>query len=209
MRLTNRDTEILRALATKVRLFSLRQIAECWFIGDVANTRRRMRSLKNRSLVNQVTVRSRNLPEFSSPLIQWRPGQPDPRFEAVAHILQSRWTGRSVRDCAAFIATTQTAQLFGGVQRGELKKQLQVTHDLGVAAVWLTLFRTMPAVAEAWCGEDLLAATRRGEKLPDSFLLDGDGQIAAVIEFGGSYDAARVEEFHRDCDDRQLPYQLW
>ena len=30
-----------------------------------------------------------------------------------------------------------------------------------------------------------------------------------VLEFGGAYDAARVERFHEDCAERRLPYQLW
>ena len=209
MRLTDRDTEILQAMVTKVRLFSLRQIAEHWFCGDVANTRRRLRLLQARLLVEQISVRSRTLPEFAEPLIRWRPGQPEPRFEAVAYALQNRWNGRPVRESAAFIATVQASQLYGGVQRGELKNRLQATHDLGVSAVWLTLRQNAPKLAASWCGEDLLASTRRGQKLPDSFLLDAHGNVAAAIEFGGSYDAQRVEAFHLDCDDRSLPYQLW
>jgi hypothetical protein len=43
--LTTRDEELLKALALKVRLFSLRQIANQWWNGELANTRRRLRQL--------------------------------------------------------------------------------------------------------------------------------------------------------------------
>jgi hypothetical protein len=69
--------------------------------------------------------------------------------------------------------------------------------------------RVAPQWAAAWRGEDLLAHTRRGEKLPDAFIVTETDQVAWVVEFGGGYDAQRVEAFHLDCAERQLPYQLW
>jgi len=39
--------------------------------------------------------------------------------------------------------------------------------------------------------------------------VDAAGNVAWVLEFGGGYDAARVEAFHVDCAARNLPYQLW
>ena len=54
-----------------------------------------------------------------------------------------------------------------------------------------------------------MAHTRIGQKLPDSFIVDEREDVLSVIEFGGSYDAERVRAFHRDCDNRQLPYQIW
>ena len=97
----------------------------------------------------------------------------------------------------------------GGKSRGQLKHPTQATHDLGVASLWLRLHEQTPAWADAWRGEDLLAHTRLGEKLPDAFLFDAAGEIIWVIEFGGANDAQRVREFHEDCAQRQLPYQIW
>jgi hypothetical protein len=54
-----------------------------------------------------------------------------------------------------------------------------------------------------------LAHTRRGETLPDAFIVDEEHEPLWVIEFGGAYDAGRVQEFHEDCQVRQLPYQMW
>jgi hypothetical protein len=189
--LTSRDAEIIQALVQKVRLFGLRQIAEHWWHGELANARRRP------------------VPPLDSPLVNWRPGEPAPDFGQVAYRCRQRWHMRPTRPCTAWIATERGEQLFGGVRRGELKHAMQATHDLGVAAVWLRLKKVAPDCAAAWRSEDLLAHTRRGEKLPDAFVVDRAEQVIAVIEFGGGYDAQRVEAFHQDCMARKLPYQLW
>lgn len=207
--LTDRDREILLALVQKVRLFALRQIADHWWDGELANTRRRLRTLVQAEWVRRVTVSARTLPPIEAPVVTWQPGHPNPPFGQIAQRLQHRWTRQAVRSLTAYIATDRAAQLYGGKARGELRHPLQATHDLGVAAVWLCLHHQAPAWSEAWRGEDLLAHTRRGEKLPDSFILDGGGEPVWVIEFGGSYDTGRVQEFHEDCAGRELPYQIW
>jgi len=33
--------------------------------------------------------------------------------------------------------------------------------------------------------------------------------VFCVIEFGGAYSAERVRDFHEDCVQHNLPYQLW
>lgn len=209
--ITGRDRELLQALTLKVRLFSLRQIAEHWFGQDVANARRRLRQLELAGLLQRVTLAARPTPPLFEPIVVWQPGNAAPDFGRAAWQIESRWHDRPVRHCATYIATAKTANAFGGKARGELKRPLQATHDLGVAAIWLRLRVVSPQLAAAWRGEDLLAHTRRGpgDKLPDAFLVDVAGEVVSVIEFGGSYDAARVQAFHADCARRQLPYQLW
>ena len=107
------------------------------------------------------------------------------------------------------LATERLAQHYGGRRSGELKHPLQATHDLGVAQIWLQLQATATAWADAWRGEDILAHTRRGEKCPDAFIVNEQQEVFCVIEFGGAYSAQRVREFHEDCVERNLPYQLW
>ena len=209
LHLTHRDRTILQALVLKVRLFSQRQIVDHWWNGEVANTRRRLKRLASRDLVIRITVQARTLPTLESPLVSWRPGDSAPDFGQIAYRCQSRWRLRPTRPCSAWLATEVASQAFGGVGRGELKHPTQATHDLGVAAVWLRLNQVAQQWATAWRGEDLLAHTRRGEKLPDAFIVDDSEQVLWLIEFGGGYDAERVEAFHQDCVDRSLPYQLW
>ncbi len=206
--MTPRDKFLLAALVLKVRLFSLRQIAEQWWNGDLANTRRRLKHLAGNELIQQITVPVRTLPPVETPVFAWQPEQTPPDPSAVSYRLQVRWKGRAVRPVTAVVATAKAAQLFGGNGGGELKQPTQATHDLGVAAVWLRLLETNPNLANAWQGEDQLAHTRVGEILPDAFIVD-NGEITEVIEFGGAYNAERVEEFHLDCASRDLPYQIW
>lgn len=209
LRITDRDTEILRALAVHIRLFSQRQIADHWFEGEVSNARRRMRQLVRDGLVHRLTVLARPVPELARPVVRWRPGEPEPNLSQASYTFRSRWRDRPLRECTSYIATSRTAKRFGGRVHGELKNGLHATHDLGVARIWLHFDEHFPRWADAWRGEDLMAHTRRGEKLPDGFIVDAQEQVVCVIEFGGSYDEQRVREFHDDCRQRQLSYQIW
>ncbi len=207
--LTRRDHDLLQALCQRVRLFSQRQVADDFWDGALPNARRRLKQLSTNGLVTRMTVQARAVPVLESPLATWRPGDSEPDFGQVAYRCQSRWRRRPTRPCSAWIATEKAAQIYGGVRRGELKNSTQATHDLGVAAVWLRLRKIAPQWADAWRGEDILAQTRIGEKLPDAFIVDSQEQVAWVIEFGGGYDSDRVRAFHEDCASRNLPYHLW
>ncbi len=209
LHLTERDREILQALALKVRLFNQRQLAGQWWNGELANTRRRMKRLAQAGLLSRIIVPTRALPPLEGPLIHWKPGDPAPDLGSIAYRCQERWRLRAVHPCTVWIASEQGAQLFGASSRGELKQPTQATHDLGVAAIWLRLKTIAPQWADAWRGEDQLAHTRQGEKVPDAFLVDADNVVRCVIEFGGAYDTERVQAFHADCVARNLPYQLW
>jgi hypothetical protein len=206
---TDRDRELLQALSQKVRLFSQRQVAEHLWNGELANARRRLKRLEQAGLVTRLTVHARSLPPIETPLLSWRPHEVAPDFGALAYRCQHRWKSRAVRSTTAWIVTEAGARAFGGVGRGELTRATQVTHDLGVAAVWLRLRQVAPQWATAWRGEDVMAHTRLGEKLPDGFIVDEQGQIAWIIEFAGAYDTDRIRTVHQDCVERELPYQLW
>jgi hypothetical protein len=209
LHITSRDRELLQALTQKVRLFSERQIADHWWDGSLPNARRRLKRLAVLQLVAKITVHGRSIPAIESPLVSWCPNDPTPDFGQIAYRCQQRWRSQAMRPCAAWIVTENGSQYFGGIRRGSLKHPTQATHDLGVAAVWLRLHEVAPQWAAAWRGEDLLAHTRHPEKLPDAFIVNESGQVIWVIEFGGGYDAERVQAFHRDCAARGLPYQLW
>ncbi len=208
LRLTRRDHVILFALVLQVRLFSQRQLADHFWGGSLANARRRMKWLAANGLVKRLMVQARILSSLTEPILTWKPGSPAPNFGAAAHSCQQRWKGRPSQSCVVWIATDKAAKLLGGTRRGELKNPVQASHDLGVSSVWLRYRETDHAFANAWRGEDFLAHTRQGQKLPDAFILD-QGQVTWVIEFGGGYEAARVQDFHEDCSVRALPYQLW
>ena len=51
---TDRDRELLQALAQRVRLFSQRQVADHLWNGELANARRRLKRLQQAGLVTKV-----------------------------------------------------------------------------------------------------------------------------------------------------------
>lgn len=209
LRLTDRDIEILGALAEKVRLFSLRQLTQHWWAGETSNARRRLRKLTSAGYLARLTVLARPLPVLEAPLFQWQPGTAPPDYQALAYRCQRRWRRRPARHCRAFLATGRASTFFGAPQRERLDKPTQATHDLGVAQVWLRLREIAPHLADAWAGEDAIAHTRLGQKLPDAVVVHGERRRTLVVEFAGAYGPQRLRAFHHDCQSRNLPYCLW
>jgi hypothetical protein len=207
--LTERDEELLRALVLKVRLFSLRQIANHWWGGEIANTRRRLKQLVEAGLVTSAEVLARPISRLDGPIISWNVGDAAPDFGAIAYALQQRLRRVPARPTGILVASESAATLLGGRCRGELTHPAQASHDLGVAAIWLNFATHSPHKATAWIGEDLLSHTRHGQKCPDAFLVGPQGAVSSVVEFGGDYSRERIKSFHEDCADRELPYELW
>lgn len=212
MRLVTRDDDILRTLALKLRLLSLEQVAALWWESTergLVNARRRLAALMDAGMLRRLRLQTRPLPTLDAPTLAWHPGDPEPNCDAVSWCLQSRWT-EPARATTVYIATKHGANQFGGRQRGELRREFQATHDLGVSAVYLRLRAISESAVEDWIGEDVLAPHRRGEKLPDAVLAAGPGDRPRMaVEFGGAYSAERVRRFHDYCRDERLPYQLW
>lgn len=209
--ITNRDEQLLFALARAVRFFSLNQIARTWWTdtpSGTANARRRLRQLTSAGLLDSERIFAEELPQLDSPVVSWEPGQSAPDAGAVAWKLQSRWT-KAPRPITAFYATSRLANRYGGQARGRISHPDQASHDLGLSEMYLSFFARHPTEVEHWIGEDIFAAERKGQKLPDAVLRNEQGEVYRVLEFGGAYDAMRVEAFHLDNERRRLPYELW
>lgn len=212
MQLTIRDQEILLTLSSRIRMLSLEQIAHTWWDTSkdaVDAAKRRLRILEENQLLATYRLRSLPLDDISAPILAWSPGAPEPDLGAAAWKLQSRWQG-DARSTQVYVATEQSSRIFGGRASGKLKNQFQATHDLGVAAMYLAVRKHRPELLDDWIGEDVYAPQRKGQKLPDAVIASSSrANPQLVLEFGGAYDKARLLAFHRDCQSRSLPYEVW
>ena len=209
--MTDRERELTTALACHVRLFSFEQIARTWWPDSESarrNARRRLGELCDRTLLTRLEVQARPLLALAAPLVRWCPGLPPEDFSALAWKLWKRWQEPPVRT-TVFVAGSSLVNRLGGVSTGTLHNLAAISHDLHVAEVYLRLLRSEPELARLWVGEDLLAPTREGQKLPDAILHDTLGRPQLVLEFGGAYPPERLRAFHEDCDKRGLPYEIW
>ena len=207
---TDRDSDILNALAFKVRMLSLGQLAEGWW-GESSDprryARRRLAPLVAAGYLDEREVLAHPLLELHAPEFTWTPDQPGPDAEAVSYRLKSRWRDKP-RRTRVFLATKRTLAELGGAG-GKLPALGQETHDLHMGSIYLRRLREDPKGAAAWVGEDVFAPNRKGQKLPDAVLLGPDNQVRLAIEFAGSYGPDRVTDFHDDCARRGTPYELW
>lgn len=212
MRISQRDQAILRALSRKIRLLSLEQIARRWWPESKqppVAARRRLRELVDAKWLVEIRSQARRLPPIEEPVATWRPDERPPDFAAVASRLQSRWQ-ESTGAVRAYVLGPEADRHWGVSRQGRLKYDFQATHDLGVSQMYLALLDRRPALAERWIGEDELAPFRKHEKLPDAVVASApDARPELVLEFGGAYDARRVEQFHEDCAAQALPYEIW
>jgi hypothetical protein len=211
MTLTERERQFIQALASKIRVLTFEQLSGMWWPDSDSgrtNARRRLAELTEHELLTRTRVHARPLLKLSLPLCRWKPGESDPDFNALAYQLHERWR-EPLQTMTAYLATKRAAGIFGGVAQGRIKNPSQASHDIHLSGVYLHFLRTAPALAAGWVGEDVLAPSRVDQKLPDAILHDAEGRPRLAIEFGGSYQAVRIAEFHADCAARSLPYELW
>lgn len=207
---THRDLDILEALAVKIRMLTIAQVAELWWPEgryQFANARRRMIRLARAKLVLRYQVNVHPRIPLSGPVVDWKPGDELPEFAAVSTRLKNRWS-LPAEPTTVFLASKRSANLFG-TYAGPLKDPVQATHDVHLSDIFLWYRQHKPWFCGAWVGEDALKKAGTGVKDPDAFLLRPDGRISRVIDFGGKYSSARVREFHNHCARRDLPYELW
>ncbi len=208
---TERDLQILEALALKVRMLTVKQVGRTWWHESspkqqLANARNRLRHLQRAGLVARYVINSHPLLELSEPVRSWGPRDRTPDFHAAARQLQCRWR-EAAQPLILFTATRKTSNLFGGFP--VRLKSLQGTHDVHLSQVYVFYQQTQPYFASRWLGEDALKRAGYGVKEPDAFVMGEAGTVARVVEFGGKYAANRVRDFHEHCEARDLPYELW
>jgi len=208
--LTSRDIEILRFLSLRVRVAARSQITRTWWpdARGAHVVRRRLDKLESAGLIRSIRGLVA-LPVCIEPVCRWAPGDYRPDFGAIAWRLQRRFTSKPTTECI-YSSTANGARRFGGVRRDYLAHPFQLSHDLGVAEMFFAVLAARPYLAERWIDEDRLAPYRKRQKLPDAVIADGPASAPSlVLEFGGAYPKHRLAEFHDDCQDRGLPYEIW
>ena len=181
LRLSQRDLVLLEGLALRVRLMGQRQVAEALWVSHLANARRRLSQLVSEGMIARQVLPARPLPELTEPIVRWQPGQAIPNSDAIAFQLQSRWKFRALRPTVVYFPTSLTVTYFGGRERPQ-SMTTHTTHDLGVTAVWLRFLNHSRELALTWVGEDLLAPSRVGQKLPDAALVDASGEPTMHVD---------------------------
>lgn len=211
MSFPEKSREILVTLTHKVRYLSAAQISETWW-SDTESGKRQARKkileLCRSGLVEQRAILSHPMLPLSGPVIEWEPRFEAPHFGRAAYQLQSRWKDPE-RQQTIYFATKVAVKRFGGVAGG-LVLAHQVTHDLHVTQMYLSVLSRNPELAERWTPEFLLKPfLPKFSKTPDAAFLDSDREIGRILEFGGRYDARRVARFHEYCAKYKYAYELW
>ncbi len=208
--LTERDAEILDALAHRVRVLSAEQIGRTWWADSATSPQQattRMRVLAEEGLVSSYRALAHPEIALHKPVVRWAPGEPLPNLAAAAYQLQSRWTEPFVY-VTCFMATKRAGRISGGAG-GRRSRTSEQTHDIHLAGVFLRYRAEFPNLVLKWTSEAKILRSRdtRREKLPDAMI--EDGQTRRVIEFGGAYSREKIEGFHDYCVNANLPYEIW
>ena len=168
---------------------------------------RRVRRLVQAGYLDPVTVLVR--PHvIETPLIDLGPHDPEPHYGRVSYVLKTRQC-LPCRPTRAYVATGKASALVGGRGR-PLGHPFQADHDHAVAWVFTHYLQTAPEVAASWLGEDAIPRVlrKRIKVVPDAVTF-GPGGAMRVEEFGGAYDADRLEALCRWSIDSGLSYRVW
>lgn len=207
---TDRDSALLETLTHRVRVLSIQQVGRTWWADTrtpSANACSRLKDLEQRGLVTLFESAVHPELDLPVPLLAWAPGAPPPELGPLAYRLETRWTKPHLRTLLV-TATKACAARLGGYG-GRRPRATEVSHDVGVATLYLQLAKHSEPRAQAWVSEAALASEGwgKGSPLPDAALRDGGGET--LIEFAGSYPKDKLEGFHQFCAAAGFAYEVW
>jgi hypothetical protein len=210
MALTPRDHSLLDTLTRRVRVLSLVQIGNTWYLPSprsVSLARRRLGRLELAGYVEKFRMFARPVIPLVRPVLAWHPGLPEPDYRSLSRQLIRRWTQPAV-PTTMVIASRQAGILLGG-HGGRRPRASEATHDVCMAGLYLTMVERDPSIRTYWQSEARLRQLGYGDSvfLPDAMIVTGESR--RVIEFGGSYSHGKVARFHQSCADEALPYEIW
>lgn len=200
MLITDRDEELLLALARSVRALTFNQVRAHFGWKSVSGLRRRLRRLSAEGLITTEYIGLYDWPEPQRPLANWQPHMEKPDLANVARQVGNRWRSPS-RLTPVFLASAQCCRDLG-TGRVRTVNRSDATHDLYLSEVYLRWYRCDPH----WRIECDLSL-RSNESNPDA-LTRANGKPTA-IEVVGKYTLAKLERFHADAARKVRGYVLW
>lgn len=202
------ELALLVALTHCVRAFTREQIHAEFFLDEEQKQKEsQLADYVKRGLLISRSILVRQLSIPSEPLFVWSIGEASPNFEKLVAKVRSRWSNVPTKRTRIYMRGPVATQLLGGVPGSSLKRPLHVSHDIGVAGVYLATRRSRPEIAKYWYGEDLTAGML--PQIPDALYINEHGVAALAIEFCGLYVAKRYKKFHEFCVAKDLPYEFW
>lgn len=208
---TPTDWELIRTLSEKVRAITEHQALRLFAAKGSKNPRatlRRFRRLIRLGLLGQTRALARPVMPLEAPIYSWQPDAPEPNYSALAWRLEKRWRS-PLESTRIYFAGPRAIRIFGGWADGELNNLPQLSHDLHVSEIYLRFLTADPDRAALWtAGERIKATAAKFTKVPDAILCDHDEHLLA-IDFGGVYGPQKLEAFHRNMLERELPYEMW
>ncbi|MBI1349406.1 hypothetical protein GC163_24330 [bacterium] len=211
--MTERDIEIIDALTLRVRMLTIEQVARTWWEEAKTSTAlaaRRLKQLEEAGKVHLFSLLAHPEIPLLHPVLAWQPRDPEPDFHGLAYCLKIRWTENVITQ-QAVVATAEAGRENGG-WGGRMPRATEQTHDLHLAAVYLTKRRENPEAASFWESEELvrlklkLKGKLAGDRLPDAII---SRPKRTAIEFAGRYVPAKLQAFHDYCSGTGLRYELW
>lgn len=203
-----RDDDLIGVLGESLRALTIEQIARIWWCSTsnpLVNALRRVRELERKGLLTTRELLAHPETPLAQPLAIWCPGRLPPSMPSIAHIGRTRWAG--VQRLTTFVLASEALRRQATGQAVRELRASEATHDLHVAAVYLTMRRELPTRAASWRLEAGFGDGRGAPKVPDAMVCDGLRRTA--IEVVGAYDVEKLEALHRACESRSVGYELW
>ncbi len=200
------DSDIwLRPLRSKVRAFEFEQIASYYHFA--MNPTKAVRAAFSRQIAKKTIVVTNvmSLPplSLSEPLFAWSPGEPEPDQALFGSIA---WKTRNrIKESVKELTLVQALPIDRVIRRDE------VTHDLMVAGLYLSLEQSKKEIAASWISEATLKAANIDSLqgiLPDALVTGLRGPLALDV-VGTAYNKTKLIEMHAAYREAAFPYALY
>lgn len=206
--LNQHERELLHAAVRCVAQFGGTFASAFWGVPTtVAN--QRLRRLERRKLLRGRKVLVSELSGTPKPLCSWKPGEKTPLIGRVSYLARRRWRDLALKVTRVYYATDLARAIFG---RDPVKapRDIQATHDLGLASVYLAFLRRYPLLTQqCWLNESEYAHNRgRFVKVEDAMLCR-NGDVLLLIDFAGAYRPDRVQALLTHAEKHQVPIAIY